>query len=228
MRKDRLMLLLLAPRKRWMLEKIYGSRITIPLRMRAHHHHARWVCRKISSQMLRFQWSCEESLASFDSIMILLKLLDSHWMHTHEELNWWAHSLWDRGPPDSPDYINDDAQAIWRRSNIIVVSISSVSLVFKSSLSHSFQWAIVTGVITALIMPLFGAIVDHTPYRWQVGIKTCIILCVISIPITTLPTCVKLSSLEWPSTCAVIWRKALCGGGAWAIQLSFHVVHRFW
>ncbi len=99
-------------------------------------HHAR-VCWNISSQMLCFQWSCEECLTSFDLIMILLKLLDSHL----DAYAWGVElmsSLFDgTGPPDLPDYNNDNAQAIWRCLNIIVMSISSISLVFKSSFSIS-------------------------------------------------------------------------------------------
>lgn len=38
--------------------------------------------------------------------------------------------------------------------------------------------AIVTGVLAALILPLFGAIVDHTPYRRQVGIWSAVLLTV--------------------------------------------------
>jgi MFS-type transporter involved in bile tolerance (Atg22 family) len=39
--------------------------------------------------------------------------------------------------------------------------------------------AIVTGVLTALILPLFGAIVDHTPYRRQVGLWSAFVLLLI-------------------------------------------------
>jgi hypothetical protein len=84
-------------------------------------------------------------------------------------------------------------------------------------------------IITALIfLALFGAIffwgiIIHTPYRWQVGIKACI-LCAISCytNITPLPTCLRQAFSPWMANVCRDWRKASCGG------LSLHVFHRFW
>jgi UMF1 family MFS transporter len=49
--------------------------------------------------------------------------------------------------------------------------------------------AIITGVLSALLMPLIGAVVDFTPYRRETGIASAVVLIVIQgVQIFTVPT----------------------------------------
>jgi len=70
----------------------------------------------------------------------------------------------------------DDARIYGMKPSSLLSNIGMCDVVIPCSLHFvmplltTLLAAIVTGVLSAVILPLFGAIVDHTPHRRQVGI----------------------------------------------------------